>query len=175
MHSGEDDPECETTERKQKKKRRGTRGQAKCKPLYGRTPKVPNSDRQTADDSGVQDEQERQQQEAVDKSPYSQRLSELSTEEREELNRLTSAASTGQPAYLEVPTEAKAAPTKAVAAPAQARALRIRAKQHAKPTSARRPESPERPEISQWVAAAKLENSLFSQRQFRRVLNLFTA
>ena len=172
MQSGRDrKPVDDNSEHKGKKTRRGTRGKDKCKPLYGKPQKTPTPRTKAGEET--------------DKAPFTERLSDLSEEQVQELDRLTAEASSGSGAssgsvarpfpyvgFIEpVETASVATPSKATTPEATARALKIQAKRHARPSSSNRPESPERPEINKRVAQLKLESSLFAQRQYRRAVS----
>ena len=189
----------ESVETDSKKRRRGSRGgtnkhgDPKCNPLYGKEPKQPVSKREVPLDaevstaSGSKDVTEevptatgRVEGEGVDKTPFAERLSELSSREIELLGRISKevleeSKPSDSPAYLTpIPSAPKAVPTKATSAQAQARALHTRPKQHAKPTVApARCESPDRPDELRRISALKLQSSLFANRQYCRIKNLF--
>ena len=76
--------ESEQETRKKKKVRRGTRGGDRCKPLHGKEQKIPNADKRAAAERQQEEEQQSVPEASTEKTPFTQRLSDLTEAERRE-------------------------------------------------------------------------------------------
>ena len=179
------------SEKKKKKVRRGTRGIKRCAPLYNKAQDKgaePETEEEVEEQEAAAEEDEFDSAvetaiaESSDKSPYTQRLSELSEQEQVQLDVLTSEAQQRDAESFQTKAREAVAlgtpvPTRSASSGASSgvalQVLGAAEKKRARPSGGARPQSPERPEVSRRVAQQKLEDHLYSVRQYQRVLRIF--